>query len=273
MAHFTEWLGRTERSSDLLSENLLKRVAATLDQDTPCLGAPLPALWHWCFFQDPVGEPSLGADGHPQRGSFLPEADGRNRLWAGSRVEFIEPLQTGLPAVRSSKILRIEEKSGRSGKLFFVTVNHEYAQNGYVRVREQQDIVYKEPTPPKLHAAEVIQHGEWNELIKPTPTLLFRYSAATFNGHRIHYDVPYATEVEGYAGLVVHGPLIATLSLSAFIRANPDAKIRKFSFQNVRPLMLPDAFDVGGHVTAVGTAALWAGNRAGAAQLAQVEFD
>jgi itaconyl-CoA hydratase/mesaconyl-C4 CoA hydratase len=273
MALFTDWLGRTERSSDLLSENLLKRVAATFDQEMPGMGAPLPALWHWCFFQDPVGGPSLGVDGHPQRGSFLPEADGRNRMWAGSRVEFIEPLQTGQHAARSSKILHIEEKIGRSGKLLFVTVSHEYSQNGYVRVREQQDIVYREPTPPKLHSDEVIQHGQWNERITPTPTLLFRYSAATFNGHRIHYDLSYATEVEGYAGLVVHGPLIATLSLNAFIRANPDAKVRKFSFRNVRPLVLPDAFDVGGQVTAVGTASLWAGNRAGAAQLAQVEFD
>ncbi|WP_213879393.1 transposase [Pseudomonas sp. dw_358] len=272
MAHFTDWSGRTERSSDLLSDNLLKRVAATFNVDTPSLNTPLPPLWHWCFFQDPVGEPALGRDGHPQRGDFLPQADGRNRMWAGGRVEFIEPLQTGLQAVRASTIVRVEEKTGRSGKLLFVTVGHEYAQSGHVRVREEQDIVYREPTPPKLHA-EPIPQGQWSEPICPTPTLLFRYSAATFNSHRIHYDEPYATAVEGYAGLVVHGPLIATLSLDAFMRAHPDARVRQFSFRNVRPLVLPDLFEVGGHVTAAGTAQLWAGNRAGAAQMAQVAFD
>jgi itaconyl-CoA hydratase/mesaconyl-C4 CoA hydratase len=258
---------------DVLSETLLKRIAATLGQEPPSSGLALPALWHWCFFQDAVPEQSLGADGHPQRGGFLPDTNDRNRMWAGSRIEFIEPLQIGQQATRSSKILSIEEKSGRSGKLLFVTVSHEYAQNGYVRIREQQDIVYREPTPPKLCSDQVIHEGQWQESVTPTPTLLFRYSAATFNGHRIHYDHPYVTDVEGYAGLVVHGPLIATLSLNSFLKANPAARLRTFSFRNLRPLVLPDAFQVGGNITSPGVAELWAGNQSGAAQLARVEFD
>jgi itaconyl-CoA hydratase/mesaconyl-C4 CoA hydratase len=275
MSHsdFAAWVGRTERSVDLLSENILKRVAATFSENVPMPGEPLPALWHWCFFQDPVAESLLGEDGHPMRGGFLPPVENQIRMWAGGRVEFIEPLQTGTQAQRISRILRVEEKEGRTGKLLFVTVGHEYAQNGYIRIREEQDIVYREPNAPKLQRSEALPQGQWAEQIDPTPTLLFRYSAATFNGHRIHYDYTYATEVEGYCGLVVHGPLIATLGLRAFLRVHPNAFIRKFSFRNTRPLLTPDAFEVSGRITAPGTAQLWAGNQAGVAQFAEVEFN
>jgi len=270
---FTAWIGRTEEAQDHLSVNLIKRIAATFGEPTPAIGEPLPPLWQWCFFQEPVFESQLGGDGHPARGGFLPPADNRNRMWAGGRVEFLRSLKVGADANRLSTILHIEEKHGRTGSLLFVTVRHDYSQQGELCVREEQDIVYREPNPPKLNSGDAPEQGDWNEVIEPTPTLLFRYSAVTFNGHRIHYDYPYVTDTEGYSGLVVHGPMIATFNLRAFIRANPDRHVRHFAYRGVRPLNVPAAFRVGGRVVEPGKAQLWAGNDAGVAQSAEVLFD
>jgi itaconyl-CoA hydratase/mesaconyl-C4 CoA hydratase len=270
---FSAWIGRTEQAQDHLSHNLIKRIAATFGEPTPADGDALPPLWQWCFFQEPVFEAQLGGDGHPARGGFLPPADNRNRMWAGGRVEFIQPLIVGADAHRLSTILHIEEKHGRTGSLLFVTVRHDYSQHGELCVREEQDIVYREPNPPKLTSGEPPAQGDWSETVEPTPTLLFRYSAVTFNGHRIHYDYPYVTETEGYPGLVVHGPMIATFNLRAFIRGNPGKRVRHFAYRGVRPLNVPDAFRVGGRIVEAGKAQLWAGNEAGVAQSAEVSFD
>lgn len=269
----TDWIGRSETAHDHLSRNLLKRIAATFGEAVPDDGADLPPLWQWCFFQDPLAETALGADGHPARGGFLPPADNRNRMWAGGRIEFLHALRAGEAATRVSTITQVEEKTGRSGSLLFVTVRHDYSQEGRLAIREEQDIVYREPTPPKAGSGDALARGDWCEAIEPTPTLLFRYSAVTFNGHRIHYDYPYVTGTEGYAGLVVHGPLIATLSLRAFCRAHPEATLRRFAYRGVRPLIAPQAFEVGGRVTAAGVAQLWAGNAAGLAQQAEAHFE
>jgi len=270
---FSAWIGRTEEAHDVLSRNLVKRIAATFGETTPADGEPLPPLWQWCFFQEPVFETLLGGDGHPARGGFLPPADTRNRMWAGGRGEVIEPLRVGADAHRLSTILQIEEKHGRTGSLLFVTVRHDYSQQGQLCVREEQDIVYREPNPPKLNSGAAPAPGDWSETITPTPTLLFRYSAVTFNGHRIHYDYPYATGTEGYPDLVVHGPMIATLNLRAFIRANPGKRVRHFAYRGVRPLNVPTPFQVGGRLVEAGKAQLWAGNAAGVAQSAEVVFD
>lgn len=270
---FSAWIGRTEEAHDVLSRNLVKRIAATFGETTPADGEPLPPLWQWCFFQEPVFETLLGGDGHPARGGFLPPADTRNRMWAGGRVEFIEPLRVGADAHRLSTLLQIEEKHGRTGSLLFVTVRHDYSQQGQLCVREEQDIVYRDPNPPKLNSDAAPEPGDWSETIVPTPTLLFRYSAVTFNGHRIHYDYPYATGTEGYPDLVVHGPMIATLNLRAFIRANPGKRVRHFAYRGVRPLNVPTPFQVGGRLVEAGKAQLWAGNAAGVAQSAEVVFD
>jgi itaconyl-CoA hydratase/mesaconyl-C4 CoA hydratase len=157
--------------------------------------------------------------------------------------------------------------------LLFVTVRHDYSQDGRLCVREEQDIVYREPNPPKLNSGAAPEPGDWSEIIVPTPTLLFRYSAVTFNGHRIHYDYPYVTETEGYPGLVVHGPMIATFNLRAFIRANPDRHVRHFSYRGLRPLNVPSPFHVGGRIVDAGEAQLWAGNEDGIAQSAHVQFE
>lgn len=272
-AAFSAWIGRTEETHDTLSGTLLERIAATFGEPTPAPGEALPPLWHWCFFQEAVAESGLGGDGHPARGGFLPPAEGRNRMWAGGRFEFFEPLRAGSEASRVTTILNVEEKHGRTGALLFVTLRHDYFQGGRLALREEQDIVYREPSPPKTSSGEPLVAGDWREAVTPSSTLLFRYSAVTFNGHRIHYDWPYATEGEGYAGLVVHGPLIATLNLRAFCRANPQARLRHFVYRGLRPLIAPQPFEVGGRIVAPGRAELWAGDQAGLAQRAEVEFE
>ncbi|MBS67715.1 MAG: transposase [Pseudomonas sp.] len=273
MTDISAWIGRSEEVHDQLSRNLLMRIAATFGETTPAHGEALPPLWQWCFFQEPITESGLGEDGHPARGGFLPPADNRNRMWAGGRVEFFRPLEAGGEARRVSTIKHIEEKHGRTGALLFVTVQHDYMQDGRLTIREEQDIVYREPSPPKSSSGEPMIAGSWREAVTPTPTLLFRYSAVTFNGHRIHYDWPYVTEGEGYPGLVVHGPLIATLNLRAFCRANPDARLRRFAYRGLRPLIAPQPFEVGGRIVAPGKAELWAGDHNGLAQKAEVEFE
>ncbi|WP_263143452.1 MaoC family dehydratase N-terminal domain-containing protein [Pseudomonas sp. RIT-PI-AD] len=275
MADFdpAQWLGRTEEVHDQLSRNLVRRIAATFDVAAPGHGEELPLLWHWCFFQEPVDSAGLGSDGHPALGGFMPPAHGRNRMWAGGRLEFLAPLRVGEEACRTTRIAHIEEKNGRSGSLLFVTLHHEYRQGGRLAIREEQDIVYREPSPPKLADGEPLPEAQWREAIQPDPVLLFRYSAVTFNAHRIHYDWPYVTEAEGYPGLVVHGPLTATLNLAAFVKAHPARRPKRFSFRGVRPLIAPAAFEVGGRSLEPGVAELWAGNASGLCQQARIEYE
>ena len=270
---YADWIGRSQEREEELSAVLVRRLAVTLAEDAPAKGDALPPLWHWMFFQDEVTEPGLGADGHPARGGFLPPADGRNRMWAGGRLTFHEPLRVGGVAKRTTTILNVEEKHGRTGSLLFVTLRHDFRQDGRLAFSEEQDIVYREPTPPKLGSGEALPAGDWSETVEPSPILLFRYSALTFNGHRIHYDWPYVTEAEGYPGLVVHGPLIATLNLRAFCRANPQARLRRFAYRGLRPLICPEPFELGGRPSGPGKAEVWAGNAAGVAQRGEVEFD
>lgn len=269
---FSAWIGRRQESQDWISFTLVKRIAATLSEMAPQPGEPLPPLWHWAFFQEPVAASELGPDGHPALGGFLPPAHNRNRMWAGSRIEFYQPLKVEAEVTCVSTILNVEEKHGRTGSLLFVTVRHEYFQDGQRALQDEQDIVYREPTPPKLSGTEALPEGQWQEQVEPSPTLLFRYSAVTFNGHRIHYDWPYVTETEGYPGLVVHGPLIATLNLRAFTKAHPTARLKRFAFRGVRPLISPQPFEIGGRLIDGGKAQVWAGDQDGIAQLGEIEF-
>lgn len=266
------WLGNTVRRTDHIAPVLVDRLAATLNEPRPGPGDTLPPLWHWAFFQSAEDEAALGSDGHPARGGFLPPAEDRNRMWAGGRLTFQRPLSVGNTAVRDSKIIDIQEKQGRSGALLFVTVRHDYSQNGETAFSEEQDIVYREPSAPRLSLDRPAPAADWSETITPSSILLFRYSAVTFNGHRIHYDWPYATGEEGYPGLVVHGPLIATLLCGAFIQARPNAQVQSFSFRSLRPLFAPKPFEVAGHIKQPGHAALWAANGDGPAQEAELIF-
>ncbi|QVQ24657.1 FAS1-like dehydratase domain-containing protein [Achromobacter deleyi] len=266
------WIGSGERKADAMDPGHAARIAATLGGHVPVQGDALPPLWQWAFFISTVGMDGLGTDGHPSRGGFLPPAQDRNRMWAGGRVEFRQPLKVGVPAERVSTVADVKEKSGRTGSLLFVTVRHEYHQAGEVAILEEQDIVYRQPSPPKLTGSEPAPQAQWRDTVDPTPVLLFRYSAVTFNGHRIHYDHPYVTGVEGYPGLVVHGPLIATEMVAAFVRAHPKARLTHLSYRGLRPLISPAPFQVAGRLTEPGVAQLWAEQDGTLAHQAELRF-
>lgn len=268
-----DWIGRQESCVDALDTSLTSRIAAMLARPFPREGDVLAPLWHWAFFQIPVPPSGTGPDGHIVPGEFLPKSEGNTRMWAGGRVEFHQPLLIGQRAERQSRIKSVTEKTGRSGKLLFVTVEHHYHQDGELCLSEEQDIVYKAPAPPKLSLDKPVEEAQWSVWITPSPLLLFRYSAVTFNGHRIHYDQPYATGVEGYPDLVVHGPLIATLMMLAFLDANPGSTPVRLSYRGLRPLTVNKPFNVEGRISGDGKAILWAANEDGPAHEAELEFE
>jgi len=234
---FTDWIGKTETRSDTVSAGPVAALSATLDREDPepQPGDPLPPLWHWLFFLDRHRASELGPDGHARRGGLLPPVPLPRRMWAGSRFEFRHPLRVGDQMTRETRVIDIKEKAGRSGPLVFVVVRHEISNAEGLAVTEEHDIVYRDHGPAApLQAAPA--DAAWARTIQPDDVLLFRYSALTFNAHRIHYDRRYATEVEGYPGLVVHGPLIATLLMDLLRRNQPTANVERFSFRAVSPL-------------------------------------
>ena len=224
------YLGKERVEEETLSLGQAKGLAAMLDRDAESLkdGAVLPAGWHWIYFKSTVGSSALGADGHAEREGFLPAPLPR-RMWAGGTLRFPGTLRIGEKATRVSTIQSIERKEGRSGPLVFVTVRHQIANQDGPAVEEEQNLVYLPETPPDEKVGAGVRPGipapggaDWSEAYTADEITLFRFSALTFNSHRIHYDVRYATEVEGYPGLVVHGPLLALLLLEAGIRHADD---------------------------------------------------
>ncbi len=264
-----DWVGRSEKHRDTIGATPLAALAATLDRDDPApvAGTEVPPLWHWLYFTPLARAGELGPDGHAKRGGFLPPVPLQRRMWAGGRLEFRHALRVGDAVSRISRIADVQVKRGRSGALVFVTVRHEIADPRGVAVAEEHDIVYRDP-PQADAPAPVPQPAPadavWSREIRPDPVLLFRYSALTFNGHRIHYDHPYATEVEGYPGLVVHGPLIATLLLDLLRREQPAARVRRFAYKALRPLFDIHRFAVCGRPDSAGRVALWARDHEGA---------
>lgn len=247
----TKWIGREQHRVDWVNPNHLAAWSATLDRDDPFPreGDPAPPGFHWTLFTPLARQSELGPDGHARRGGFLPPVPLPRRMWAGSRLAFHQPLRVGERAEQRSVIRKVEEKSGRAGALVFVTVQHTVSTAAGVAIEEEQDIVYREaPRPGAATAARVepAPRGRWEREIVPDDVLLFRYSALTFNGHRIHYDRRYVTTVEGYAGLVVHGPLIATLLLDLLRRQLPGATVARFRFKGLRPTVDTTPFDVRG---------------------------
>lgn len=273
MVNLSDWIGKSETTRDILDYGLVRRMAATLGTKVPDPSSPLPLLWHWMFFQPAVPFSGLGEDGHPARGDFLPPAENRNRMWAGGRFQFLTPLIIGQSAKRVSTIKSIVEKYGKSGALLFVTVEHNYIQNGQSAIFEEQDIVYREPSKYSGANSAPCPEAEWSSFHQSNSITLFRYSALTFNAHRIHYDYPYATGIEGYPGLVVQGQLLATLALQEFEKANAQATVSTFDFRSQRPIFTPDTFLIGGKITGTGKAELWVGNEKGIAQSCHVGFD
>ena len=248
-----DWIGRTETVSDTATATPYAALAATLDwpAERPSAGTPLPPLWHWLYFLPLHPQSEIGPDGHARRGGFLPPVPLPRRMWAGSDFAFHAPLSIGDALQRTSTIVDVREKSGRTGPLIFVKVRHEIRRAGEaaVALTEHHHIVYRaapspdDVAPPPQPAPAV---SAWERRIVPDDVLLFRYSALTFNGHRIHYDRKYVTEVEGYAGLVVHGPLIATLLMDLLRRQLPQAQVLRFEFKAVRPTVDIHPFSVHG---------------------------
>ena len=263
-----QWIGRAETRTDVITAVPVAALAATLDRNDPPPqpGDALPPLWHWLYFLPVHRQSELGSDGHPRRGGFLPPVPLPRRMWAGGRLEFHRPLRVGESITRTSRIVDVTSKQGRSGSLVFVLVRHEISTPQGLALTEEHDIVYRDdpnpndpaPVPP---AAPV--DSEWQRSIVPDDVLLFRYSALTFNGHRIHYDRRYVTEVEGYPGLVVHGPLIATLLLDLLRRSMPRAGVTQFRFRAVSPLFDLAPFAICGKPDDNRVVRLWAQNAAG----------
>ncbi|MBW7902564.1 MAG: MaoC family dehydratase N-terminal domain-containing protein [Rhodocyclaceae bacterium] len=273
----TDWIGREERRADRIDPRIAQALAATLDLDPEAMqaGAELPPLWHWVYFTPNARQRDIGPDGHPRRGGFLPPVELPNRMWAGGRLDFCQPLRVGEAATRLSRIVRCERKSGRSGDLVFVTVEHTLSGERGVALVEEHDIVYRQPAPKggPLAGERIEAEAGFRRRVHPDPVLLFRYSALTFNGHRIHYDHPYVTQEEGYPGLVVHGPLTATLLLEAFRAAHPDKVVRRFAFRAVGPLFDTADFDVCGRLSGPGAAELWTDCDGRLTMKAEVAFD
>ena len=266
-----DWTGRSETRSDEITAAPQAALSATLDRDDPPpqRGSEVPPLWHWLYFTPVTRAREIGPDGHAKRGGFLPPVPLPRRMWAGGRLSFTDPLRVGDTATRTSCIADVSVKQGRSGSLVFVCVQHVIETTRGSALTEEHDIVYRDPPQPGAPVAQpqaAPTDESFARTIVPDPVLLFRYSALTFNGHRIHYDRTYVTEVEGYPGLIVHGPLIATLLVDLLRREMPLARVQRFSFRAVRPLFDIHRFEVCGREERADTGrrfALWARDHEG----------
>ncbi|ANB76998.1 acyl-CoA dehydrogenase [Paraburkholderia phytofirmans OLGA172] len=260
-----DWLYKEAVTEDDIAAFPLIAMAATLDREET--GDTVPPLWHWLYFLPVSPLSETGPDGHPTRGGFLPPVPLPRRMWAGGRLTFHAPLKIGEHAKRTSTIANIEDKTGRSGRLVFVTVQHTIEAAGELKLEEEHDIVYRDAPqegarPPQ--AALAPESETWRRTVDADAVMLFRYSALTFNSHRIHYDYPYVTEVEGYPGLIVHGPLIATLLVDLVRREQPEATLQSFAFKALRPTFAGQPFTVCGKPSADGkTIDLWAKDHEG----------
>lgn len=267
------WQARSETMSDIITAAPLRALSATLDRDDPAPedGSAVPALWHWLYFLPHARQSEIGPDGHARRGGFLPPVPLPRRMWAGGRLrwEAGNPLRVGQQVQRVSTIRSVQHKSGRSGELLFVLVEHCFSNQDGLALTEEHDIVYRaaarpgDPVPPPQQPPLAGQ-AAWSRSIVPDDVLLFRYSALTFNGHRIHYDRRYVTQVEGYPGLIVHGPLIATLLLDLLRRQVQGARVVAFDFKALRPTFDLHPFSVHGKPREDGrTIDLWAQDHEG----------
>ncbi|MCB1917271.1 MAG: MaoC family dehydratase N-terminal domain-containing protein [Rhodocyclaceae bacterium] len=261
--HLRRWIGRRERREEVLTAFPLRALKATLE--APYVGEgeageALPPLWHWLYFLPLAAQSSLARDGHPHKGGFLPPVPLPRRMWAGGRFGFTTPLTIGARAVRDSTVTRVEARHGQSGALVFVTVRHDIAADGGACLWEEHDIVYRaaQGDGRRAGAANVVGPGTFHREVSADEVLLFRYSALTFNGHRIHYDRRFATEVEGYPGLVVHGPLIATLLIDLLLRERPTARLAAFEYRALRPVFDGRPLQLCGHCDGASSVRLWA---------------
>ena len=281
--HLRRWIGRTEDAADQVTAPPLACLAATLDRDDPGPrpGDPLPPGGHWLFFLPRTRHSDLDDNGHAKKGGFLPPVPLQRRMWAGGRIRFVAPLRVGDAIRRHSEIADVSAKEGDSGPLVFVLVKHAISGPAGVAIEEEHDIVYRGAPPKgataatKPKAAAPPGNLVWKRTVTPTVAMLFRYSALIFNAHRIHYDRDYVTKHEGYPGLIVHGPLIATLLMDLVRRELPERALGRFDYRARSPLFDLGPFTVAGEPAADGaTARLWALDGAGSvAMAAEAGFD
>jgi 3-methylfumaryl-CoA hydratase len=244
IASLKTWVGRQNRVADSMDPFPARALAAALGDETiPKAGDCLAPSWHWLYFLETPSLSGTASDGHPLRGGFLPPVPLPRRMWAAGTVEILQPLRLGRPAEKTSAVQAVELKTGRSGELVFVTIEHKISQAEVLCIREEQTLVYRGMPTTALSLAETEQSftdDQWSRIVNPDPVLLFRYSALTYNSHRIHYDRDYATRVELYPGLVVHAPLLVTLLLDLARHEGRLQPLRRFRFRAVRP-----TFDLG----------------------------
>jgi 3-methylfumaryl-CoA hydratase len=264
--HLRQWVGRSSEASDIVTAQLVKGLRATLFQEIgePKAGDAAPFTVHWCLAQPVFPMSMLGPDGHPTRGGFLPPVPLPRRMWAGGELEIIDALRVGDEAKRTSRIADVTVKSGSTGTLCFVAVEHLVTTSRGIAIRERQDIVYREmggsqPAAPAKASPRLAQHRETH---MADAVLLFRYSALTFNGHRIHYDRDYVTRVEGYPGLIFHGPLQAAFIVELAARLRGGKPPRRFSYRGVQPLFEGSEFSVNANDNG-GAMELWTANSDG----------
>jgi 3-methylfumaryl-CoA hydratase len=263
--HLRQWIGCSTQASDIVTAQLVRGLRATLflDIGEPNTGDTAPFTVHWCLAQPVFPAAELGPDGHPARGGFLPPVPLPRRMWAGGELEFLDTLRVGDEATRKSEIADVTMKTGSTGTLCFVAVNHVITTARGVAIHERQDIVYRDVTgsASPARAAAAPPAAKHRETHMADPVLLFRYSALTFNGHRIHYDRDYVTKVEGYPGLVFHGPMQAALMVEFAARLHGRVP-RTFSYRGVQPLFDGAEFSVNANETADGME-LWTANAQG----------
>jgi len=253
MENYSNWIGKKEILEDYSDHRPIAMMQTLLNEENKS-PADLPHLYHWLYFLPLVNGQDLAVDGHPKKGGFLPPIPFPKRMWAGSRLQFFKPIAAQKLIRRESEILKVELKHGKSGNMYFVTVQHSIYSDNELAIIEEQDIVYRDATnqvqgtvqPPA--ATVEAKAFDYKKSFPVDTVTLFRYSAVTFNGHRIHYDRPYATQEEGYLGLVVHGPLLATLLIHHFKQEHPDKKITRFEFRAVNPVFDFDNFQIYGRV-------------------------
>lgn len=269
-----DWIGRSRTQEDDITRPALRRIASLLDRRMDFApGDAIPAHWYAMFFPEIAPHSELGPDGHPRRGDFLPPVPLPRRMFAGRRVRFPGVLRVGDTATKTSTIAAVTPKTGRSGPMVFVTVRHVIAVDGVVAVEEEQDVVYREAGGAAGAPSPAPEGAAWRSAYEPTTTLLFRYSALTWNGHRIHYDADYTRGEEGYPALVVNGGLTALMLVEAAIAALGQAPSR-LAIRNVAPLFAGAPVTLAGGVIVDGTAPAWAARADGALSVsAELGFD
>ena len=265
--HLRQWIGRRDEATDTVTAQLVRALRATLFQEIgePKAGDAAPFTVHWCLAQPVFPMSMLGPDGHPTRGGFLPPVPLPRRMWAGGEIEFLEPLCVGDESTRTSRIADVQMKTGSTGTLCFVSVEHSISSPRGTAIRERQDIVYREMTtsaPATAKAPPPPPKAQLREAQVSDPVLLFRYSALTFNGHRIHYDRDYVTKVEGYPGLIFHGPMQAAFIVELAAKLHGGTAPKKFVYRGVQPLFEGSEFSVNANETGDGME-LWTANSAG----------